>query len=72
MSYRYDTNDVYDKSHNMLTLYLQASYMVAENFEIVPEIGYIDRGNWIMKDPSDSTIDHGYLWYAGVQWNMYF
>ena len=65
--FRYDNNDVYETSHKLWNVYLQAAYTVAPGFEIVPEIGYIDRG----KSPIDKT-DAGYLWYAGAQWNMYF
>lgn len=69
--YRGDDNKMYDKSKNQWSVYLQAAYTVAPGFEIVPEIGYVDRGNWIMKD-NGKTVDSGYLWYAGAQWNMYF
>lgn len=65
--FRYDDNDIYETSHKLWNVYLQAAYTIAPGFEIVPEIGYIDRG----KSPIDKT-DAGYLWYAGAQWNMYF
>lgn len=64
--YRYDENKAYKHDANLWIGYLQAAYTVAEGFEIVPEIGYIDRGK--LTDGGDA----GYLWYAGAQWNMYF
>ena len=67
LGYRYDDNKIYEKSSTIWNTYIQAAYTVAPGFEIVPEIGYIDRGdNIISKD------NEGYLWYAGAQWNMYF
>lgn len=65
--FRYDNNDIYEASHKLWNMYLQAAYSVISGFEIVPEIGYIERG----KSPIDKS-DAGYLWYAGAQWNMYF
>lgn len=65
--YRYDDNKAFTKESNLWSLYLQAAYTVAPGFQIVPEIGYIDR----CKDPRTGE-DDGYLWYAGAQWRMFF
>lgn len=65
--FRYDDNDIYVNPHKLWSMYLQAAYTVTAGFEIVPEIGYLNRG----QSPIDGT-DAGYLWYGGVQWNMYF
>lgn len=65
--FRHDDNDIYARPHKLWNMYLQAAYTVTPGFEIVPEIGYINRG----KSPIDET-DAGYLWYGGIQWNMYF
>lgn len=67
VGYRWDDNSVYEKSSNVWTAYLQAAYTIAEGFEIVPEIGFIERGKDVW-----GAGDKGYLWYAGAQWNMYF
>ena len=64
--YRYDDNKTYKHDSNLWITYLQAAYTIAPGFEIVPEIGYVDRGKWVHGG------DDGYLWYAGAQWNMYF
>lgn len=53
--YRYDENKVYEKNSHLWNVYLQAAYTVAPGFEIVPEIGYIDRCKWV------DGRDDGYL-----------
>lgn len=65
--FRHDDNDIYATPHKLWNIYLQAAYTVTAGFEIVPEIGYLNRG----QSPIDET-DAGYLWYGGVQWNMHF
>lgn len=65
--FRQDDNDIYATPHKLWNMYLQAAYTVTAGFEIVPEIGYLNRG----KSPIDET-GAGYLWYGGVQWNMHF
>ena len=79
--YRYDNNPVFDKASHTWGVYLQADYAVADGFYIIPEIGYIDCGDFVGNDNwIDASGDYrlkggaseGYLWYAGMQWKMDF
>lgn len=65
--YRYDDNKLFEKHSNLWAVYLQAAYTIAPSFEVVPEIGYVDRCQDAFTGKND-----GYLWYVGAQWNMYF
>lgn len=81
LGYRYDNNPVFDKASHSWGVYLQADYAVADGFYIMPEIGFIDCGDFVGNDKwVNATEDYrvkggtseGYLWYAGVQWKMDF
>lgn len=73
ISYRYDNNKIYKKSSQLWAVYLQASYAIAPGFDIIPEIGYIDRGKIPgVKGVSSSNVNAGNLWYAGALWVMSF
>lgn len=79
--YRYDNNPVFDKASHSWGVYVQADYAVADGFYIIPEIGYVDCGDFVGNDKWYNATDdyrvkggdsEGYLWYAGVQWKMDF
>lgn len=64
--YRNDDNDAADNEDEVWAAYVNATIALAPGVWLVPEVGYIDYMD------SNTDVDQGYEWYAGLKWQIDF